>query len=557
MKKLILLLLLLNAPFVLAVNVHFTVTDAETSDPVESAVIVLNGITDPNFSETEITDSNGEATFSGVPDSSLYSYVVVHPEYESFDGVIFVDGDEDISVSLTPLGEFTWHDLFLSDGSIEISWHATDNDTIYYGGERMNHITTTTNVKTSGYIVFDQTTSVSRNTYYSNGTPTDWNSAHTPSPDERIDLKPNGGWIRTTFIGDQAEVCIGKAIIYMEGITLDLSGDEFICQTQTRNENLIPYYLNGSFYINTTSVYKVDSTHYTISGLTQNFTILNDLNGQNHPPALNDVKNKIGIEEEVITLDPIAIDPDNDPLTVSVNDSRFVFVEQQGNSFLFDWQTGEGDTGIYSVEVTVSDGEFEVSGAGNVTVLNVFDLSLKEGLNLVSFPFAHIVGDIDENPVFNDSIILQTESIESNLASVFYYEEGEWYSYNPDKPPFLNTLHTLNESQGAWFNIDSVDTLTLTGLSRYPVSFNMHIGLNLIGYPATEIRDPSVVMNGVYGTYENLLTYNASNGEWLSYNPDKPPFLNSLHEMLPGQGFWVYATQDSTWEFNGTSFNII
>jgi len=280
---------------------------------------------------------------------------------------------------------------------------------------------------------------------------------------------------------------------------------------------------------------------------TVNITVIN----VNRAPFLENLSNKMDVEGEIITLNPVVWDPDNNQLNVLVNDSRFV----EQDNYVFTWQTSEGDTGIYSITVIVSDAEFEISETVIVTVLDIFELELKSGFNLVSMPFVNVIGDADNNPVFNDSIIPLTQPIENNLDTVFYYEDENWYSYSPDKPLFLNSLHTFKESMGVWFKMDSADTLVIAGLFRYPVQFNMSNGWNMIGYPSAEAAEPQEVFGDVYGTYKTIFAYNASSDEWQSYNPDKPEFLNSLHTIIPGHGYWVMATEDTIWEFDGTGFS--
>jgi len=551
-KLLILLLLLLNIQLVIAGDVNFSVTNAETTNPIEGATIVLNGATNANYSEIEITDTNGEATFQDVSNYALYSVVVVHADYESYSDVIWVDGEENIDVELTPTGDYAWSDLEISDGNARITWHANDDDTLYNGGERMNYISTTTNIRSSGYIVFDSTTPIFRSTYYSDGTLTDWSSVHTPSPDEIVELKPTG-WISTTFEGDEAIICIKKAIVHSQGMVIDLTGDEMVCQTEIRNENMIPYYLDGELYIETNSSYRIGSTHYPLTVIPQNFFISNGNSSENHPPLLNYMDPDVLAEGEIAEVEPIAMDPDNDTLIVTLNDSRFLFTVQQGNTFSFVWQTDADDAGVYSVEVTVSDGEFDVFGYVNITVLEAITIELNEGLNLVSFPLANVVVDINYSLVLNDSISLQTFDIHDSLELVSYFESGEWLWYAPSSNN--PTLLSFNETQSAWLNMSAPRTLRISGVQRYPIQFTIHEGLNMIGYPSLSSGDPVTVMGGVYGTYESLITYD--NDEWLFFNPDAPPMLNNLQDMMPGQGFWILANQDMVWEFDGTGFSMV
>ena len=89
------------------------------------------------------------------------------------------------------------------------------------------------------------------------------------------------------------------------------------------------------------------------------------VNNVNRPP---EVKNIGTIEvpegdEAVIEVD--ASDPDGDALSYSINDERFTQVQN-----VFRWQTTFLDSGVYDVEVTVSDGEVEVKQAIRIIVAN-------------------------------------------------------------------------------------------------------------------------------------------------------------------------------------------
>lgn len=556
MKKTLLLLILLAMPLASAATVNFEVTDTETSDPVPNAVIVLSGISDPDFSSTKVTDSNGEAQFNNVPGSAFYSYVIVHDNYESYEGVQFIAGTQLFSIAITPLPQDAWSDVYIEDDNIGISWHSFDQDRNYEGGERMNQRIEVTNIKDSGYVRFDWQTGVNRIVYTSDGTETDWASSHQLDQPMYIKLKPDG-WLRTTLIDSEGEMCVGNAEVYVEGTTLDLGPGESVCHTQTRNDHVVPYYLDGEYYIYMTANYKEGGEIHQIDGTTQNFTITNSA-GENHAPLLNQIENELAVEGTDIYMGIGASDPDGDDITITPNDPRFEFVRQDSpTSYLYIWHTESGDAGIYDVEVTVSDGEYEVSETATITVLDTIDIQLEEGLNLISLPYLRVIGDLEDNPIYNDSIKVQTKLIEDKLTSVFYYDQGEWNSYNPDKPDFLNSLHNLDESMGVWLNMQEATTMTLNGLPEYPVEINLHPGLNMIAYPSISSTTPSDALENVYGTYNNIVTYDAQSGEWLSYNPDKPDFLNSLSTMEPGQGFWVLTDQGVTWEFDGTQYNTI
>ncbi|MBU1850701.1 MAG: hypothetical protein KKH40_08285 [Nanoarchaeota archaeon] len=538
-----------------AVTVTFTALNNNTLSPIPNVIVTFEGLT-VSYSETKVTDSFGKAIFSGVENMALYAYNLVHQDYNSEANTLFVNSDKSITVELEPKPANQWDDMYFSDGNIEIITHPTDADKIYYGGERMNQISTLTNVRMSGYIRLDSQTSIRSQVYQEDGTPTDWKSTHTPDPPQYLLLKP-GGWIKTTTNNAEFRECVGKAIINMEGINVELSGDEYVCIVETRHENMVPYYLDGNYYSNFTVTYKLDNNPsiQTFGYESPVYTIINENTGINHPPLLNDITGTIGFEGEELRLAPIADDPDNDELIVTVNDSRFEFSVFDGNSYIYIWQTSESDVGRYSVEFTISDGEYSVSKKANVTVLKEYKIELFEGLNLISLPVIPVTGNLYNEPVFHDLTEEVFAPIIDSLETIFAFYQGEWLNYNPEKPAFLNTLNNVYETMGFWVKMNEPKTLTYGGLPKKTVEFNLQQGLNLIGYPALNNHAITVALENVAGTYTNIMTYDASTNEWWTYNPNKPAFLNSLDEMMPKYGYWLRTTGDATWNLEGGMFS--
>ena len=86
----------------------------------------------------------------------------------------------------------------------------------------------------------------------------------------------------------------------------------------------------------------------------------------NREPILEEIADIQVKETESIVLEPMASDPDGDELTYSIDSDKFE--EMDGT---FEWDTTYDDSGVYSVVVTVSDGEDEVSQEVTVTIDNV------------------------------------------------------------------------------------------------------------------------------------------------------------------------------------------
>jgi dipeptidyl aminopeptidase/acylaminoacyl peptidase len=82
------------------------------------------------------------------------------------------------------------------------------------------------------------------------------------------------------------------------------------------------------------------------------------ITGTNSPVIVN--------EGEMVQIIVNAFDPDGDPLTYYINDSRF---DVNGNTFT--WLTDFNDAGNYSFTVTVSDGDLNDTAVVDVEVINV------------------------------------------------------------------------------------------------------------------------------------------------------------------------------------------
>jgi len=87
----------------------------------------------------------------------------------------------------------------------------------------------------------------------------------------------------------------------------------------------------------------------------------------NRKPVLDKISDIQAKETEVIILEPIASDPDKeDELTFSINNDNFRQVDGR-----FEWGTSYDNSGEYTVTITASDGEDEVSQEVKITIENV------------------------------------------------------------------------------------------------------------------------------------------------------------------------------------------
>ena len=191
-------------------------------------------------------------------------------------------------------------------------------------------------------------------------------------------------------------------------------------------------------------------------------------------------------------------------------------------SYIDDQGTAESSTSAATVSV---------ASASDTSVTQT--LSLIEGWNLISF----YVESEDMAP----ATVLS--SIKGNLVLIKDLKS----SYNPTLPPFLNTLKGLNVKDGYWVNVDANVSFELEGVVPAGSSITVRTGWNLVGYPRETGAAPGnelASLDGKVQQFKNLKS---------SFDPDLPPFLNTLKVMTPGLGYWLEVREDGVWNVGDVS----
>jgi len=227
--------------------------------------------------------------------------------------------------------------------------------------------------------------------------------------------------------------------------------------------------------------------------------------------------------------------------------------DENGNYELKGFKSGEYTLHVYPPhDSNLIDFETEINiTAGEVIYLNITlekiletNITLKEGWNLISLPVKPL----------DNQLTMVLIGIEGSYSHVFTYNSPnkEWRSYSTERPDFLNTLQTLDESVGYWLNMVEADNLTVKGLPTDTTIFNLKQGWNLISYPALTEQPVTIALLDVNGTYTSIFTF--IDDSWSSYSPEKPEFLNTLQTIMPGYGYWVKVSENTTWVFDGTGY---
>lgn len=196
--------------------------------------------------------------------------------------------------------------------------------------------------------------------------------------------------------------------------------------------------------------------------------------------------------------------------------------------------------GVYNGSLTINNNDPDENPTTVPVTLTVgmvddgeFTRTLESGWNLVSFPVE--VDDTDVEDVL--------ASIDGQYDIVYAYDGcgAGWKKFDPNGPPFANTLTDLDHSIGFWVNMTQAATLVVTGSTPDSTTMPVCTGWNLVGYPTPETRDLPDALDSISGEYALV---NAYKPPWQKFDPNGPPFANTLTDMEAGFGYWINATQD-------------
>ncbi|MBW2974031.1 hypothetical protein KY346_06615 [Candidatus Woesearchaeota archaeon] len=237
------------------------------------------------------------------------------------------------------------------------------------------------------------------------------------------------------------------------------------------NEELeLKWYLDGTF-VGTASEYEY-SPSFTDAGEHEIKVVATDASDSvdhtwviqviniNKAPEVQEIGELRVPEGDAAVITVIATDADGETLTYSIDDERF---EQQDN--VFTWQTTFQDSGIYDIEITVSDGEAEVKQVVKVIVANFNHLpqildyqpkSTKYIAHDAEFTFSVTVFDSDDEPLITKWYVDNEEKT-----------SGESFVFNPEGKLQAFTIKAVvsdgNATAEHEFNVESIDRPILNG----------------------------------------------------------------------------------------------
>jgi enterochelin esterase-like enzyme len=150
-------------------------------------------------------------------------------------------------------------------------------------------------------------------------------------------------------------------------------------------------------------------------------------------------------------------------------------------------------------------------------------LTLKKGWNLFSLPLQ--TQDLSVKAVLS--------GIEGKFLAVHSYENSAYKSYIPGATD--NKLEKLAPGNGYWIYMTSDASLNLSG-TEATKSVDLNEGWNLVGLNSLSSLPVDTALSSIKDKYSAIYAFNSTTQ---SYNVPS--------SMDPGAGFWIHATQKTTW----------
>ncbi|HPE33763.1 MAG TPA: FISUMP domain-containing protein [Bacteroidales bacterium] len=163
-------------------------------------------------------------------------------------------------------------------------------------------------------------------------------------------------------------------------------------------------------------------------------------------------------------------------------------------------------------------------------------ITLNSGWNLISF-------DVNTNQAAPANLFQPLIS-SNNLQMVTGFQNQTGVFFDPNGPPFLNTLQHMNDGEGYWTKLQNAANLAVNGtpLSK-SFSVDLLAGWNLIGHWSWENAAPENAFASLInaGILEMVTSYEQGG---LFFDPNGAPFLNTLTELKNGFGYWVKLSEN-------------
>ena len=162
-------------------------------------------------------------------------------------------------------------------------------------------------------------------------------------------------------------------------------------------------------------------------------------------------------------------------------------------------------------------------------------LDLHEGANLISFNA--LPEDVSVENIFDGANGVIGEGV--GAVNI----DGEW----------IGSLTEVSQDDGYWVKVSDATTIALDDADPVnydadgEVSYDMHYGNNLISYPFQTSQSPGDALGDAAANVYAIA------GEGVAALNTIDGWMGSLQAFEGGKGYWLVATDDFTFSFNGTA----
>lgn len=246
------------------ISVNFEVKDTN-GNPIENSLVMIQGITNSDFSKNKLTDSSGKAFFTLNKDEFFF-YIVYKLSYEYKQDFFSTSENKNFEITLEKLLDDQWFFYLLNNGELEFRFKGLDEDTNYEPGDYIKSVLELRNVagknikliKDKNILQFVDSQTMNALRAWGNFDISGGGNL------ESITLKKNGQ-IKITFSEGTVEICGSNLIIIYMGHRIELSGEESLCITEDQQHTKIPEWILKNKYR-----FKIDFFYEIIDGIEKN-----------------------------------------------------------------------------------------------------------------------------------------------------------------------------------------------------------------------------------------------------------------------------------------------
>ncbi len=167
-------------------------------------------------------------------------------------------------------------------------------------------------------------------------------------------------------------------------------------------------------------------------------------------------------------------------------------------------------------------------------------ISLLSGWNLISLP--------KQPDSVDPAAVLASISGSYNVAHAYdACSSDRWRTYDPAAPA-ESSLTAIDHRIGLWVRATVAAPLAVSGTEPAETSIQLCQGWNLIGYPLSQPRPVLAALSSIAGRFQRVYGWDPADpaDPWEVFDVAVPAWANDLERMLPGRGYWIYATEDTT-----------